>query len=180
MDPFLGEIRMVGFNFAPQGYATCDGQIMSIAQNNALFALLGTTLGGDGVTTFALPDLRGRVPVHQGQGPALTPRVMGETAGEENHTLILPELAVHTHPVTVSPGCSAEDGTTGNPVNNVPAVPAAGSTAVSAYASPAAGKMAPSTGTAGPAGGSQPHNNMQPFEVVNFIIALTGIFPSRS
>lgn len=176
MEPFLGEIKMVGFNFAPQGYATCDGQIMSIAQNSALFALLGTTFGGDGVTTFALPDLRGRVAIHQGQGPGLSPRVMGETAGEENHTLILGELAGHTHPVTVNPACSAEDGTTGSPVNNVPAVPAA----VSAYATAATGTMAPGTGTAGTAGGSQPHNNMQPFEVVNFIIALNGVFPSRN
>ncbi len=179
MEPFLGEIRMVGFNFAPQGYAACDGQILSIAQNSALFALLGTTFGGDGVTTFALPDLRGRVPIHQGQGLGLSPRVMGETAGEENHTLVVAELAAHSHPVSVNPACSAEDGTTGSPVNNVPAVPAAGATGVSAYASPATSTMAPSTGTAGPAGGSQPHNNMQPFEVVNFIIALNGVFPSR-
>jgi microcystin-dependent protein len=179
-EPFLGEIRMVGFNFAPRGYAFCNGQLLSISQNTALFSLLGTTYGGNGIQTFGLPNFQGRVPIHQGSGPGLTPRVMGETSGQENHTLIITELASHTHSVTVSPSCSADDGTTGSPVGNVPAVPAAGTTPVTAYTSPGSGSMASSSGTATPSGGSQPHNNMQPYLVVNFIIAMEGIFPSRN
>lgn len=171
---------MVGFNFAPRGWALCNGQIMSIAQNTALFSLLGTTYGGNGTTTFALPNFQGRVPIHQGQGPGLSQRVIGEISGQENHTLIITELAAHTHAVTVSPACSADDGTTGSPVGNVPAVPAAGATPVTAYTSPGTGTMASTSGTATPSGGSQPHNNMQPYLVVNFAIAITGIFPSRN
>jgi microcystin-dependent protein len=179
-EPFLGEIRMVGFNFAPRGWALCSGQLMSIAQNTALFALLGTTFGGDGQVTFGLPDMRGRVPIDQGHGSGLSDRVMGELSGEEDQTLIITELASHTHAVTVSPACSADDGTTGSPVGNVPAVPAAGTTPVTAYTSPGTGSMASGSGTATPTGGSQPHNNMQPYLVCNFVIALEGIFPSRN
>jgi microcystin-dependent protein len=179
-EPFVGEIRMVGFTFAPRGWAFCAGQLMSISQNEALFALLGTTYGGDGIVTFGLPDMRGRVPIHQGQGPGLTPRVLGEISGEENHTLIVTEIASHTHAVTVSPKCSADDGSTGSPVGNVPAVPAAGATPVTAYTSSGTETMASGSGTSTPTGGSQPHDNMQPFLVANFIIALEGIFPSRN
>jgi len=173
--PFIGEIKIVGFNFAPRGYALCNGQLISIAQNTALFSLLGTTYGGNGQTTYALPNLQSRVPVHQGQGPGLSSRVMGEQSGQENHTLLTTELPAHTHSVTVAPACSAEDATTANPVGSVPAVPSG-----SAYTSPATGTMANNTGTAGATGGSQPHNNMQPYLVVNFVIALQGIFPSRN
>ena len=179
MEPFLGEIKMVGFNFAPRGWATCDGQLLPIAQNSALFSLLGVQFGGNGTVTFALPDLRGRVPIHQGQGPGLSNRVIGEMGGEENHTLITNEMPAHAHVVSVSQGCSGEDAESGNPIGHVPATPAAGSTPVNAYAAVATGAMAPSTGTAAPAGGSAPHNTMQPFLTVLFIIALEGIFPSR-
>lgn len=175
MEPILGEIKMVGFNFAPVGWAICNGQLLPIAQNSALFSLLGTTYGGDGRTTFALPDLRGRVPINQGQGPGLSQRVIGEILGEENHTLTSTEMPAHTHPVTVNPACSAEDASNGSPVGQVPAT-----STTPAYTSPATGTMAPSSGTAGIAGGSQPHNNMQPSLTVNFIIALQGIYPSRS
>ncbi len=175
MDPFIGEIKMVGFNFPPRGWATCDGQLLPISQNTALFSLLGTQYGGDGQTTFALPDLRGRVATHQGQGPGLSSRTIGEVLGEENHTLITTEIPAHTHPVTVNPACSAEDASSGSPIGQVPATPAA-----PAYTSPATGAMAASSGTAGPTGGSQPHNNMQPTLTVNFIIALQGIFPARA
>lgn len=175
---------MAGFNFAPRGYAFCNGQLLSIAQNTALFSLLGTTYGGDGRVTFGLPDLRGRVPINQGTGPGLTPRSMGELSGEEIHTLISTEMPQHAHSVTgITIPCSTEDGETGSPNGTFPAVPGGAGGAVNAYATAAtAGKsMAPGgTGTAQIAGGSQPHNNMQPYLVVNFAIALEGIFPSRN
>jgi len=171
---------MVGFNFAPHGWALCNGQIMGIAQNTALFSLLGTTYGGNGTTTFALPNFQGRVPIHQGQGPGLSQRVIGEISGQENHTLVSGELASHKHDVTVNTACSAEDASSGSPVGNVPAVAAAGGTPVNAYTSPATGSMAASSGTTSFAGGALPHNNMQPYLVVNFAIAITGIFPSRN
>jgi microcystin-dependent protein len=174
-EPFIGEIKMFGGNFAPQGYAFCNGQLLSIAQNTALFSLLGTTYGGDGVSTFGLPDLRGRVPVSQGQGPGLSVYQLGQSGGEENHTLVIGELAAHAHTVTVSPGCSAEDPTTGAPTGAVPAA-----LPTNAYTSPATAAMAPASGTANPAGSSLPHNNLQPYLAINFIIALQGIYPSRN
>jgi len=184
MEPFLGEIKMVGFNFAPVGYATCDGQLIPISQNTALFSLLGTLYGGDGITTFALPDLRGRAPVHQGQGGGLSSRVQGEKAGEENHTLTPTEMPVHSHAVSLAGlPCSTEDGTTGSPEGAFPAVAAGPGGAVNAYrtaASPGKVTGAGGAGTAQPAGGSQPHNTMQPFLVVNCIIAVEGIYPSRN
>lgn len=170
-EPFIGEIRMFGGNFAPRGWALCDGQILSIAQNTALFSLLGTTYGGNGQTTFALPDLRGRVPVHPGQGPGLTNRTLGQTGGEEAHTLISTEMPVHNHIVNAK----SAGGSAATPANNVPA----GSTARDNQYAPAADTtMSPSM--VGSAGGSQPHNNMQPYQCVNFIIALEGIYPSRN
>lgn len=170
-EPFIGEIRMFGFNFAPSGWATCDGQLLSIAQNTALFSLLGTQFGGNGQTNFALPDLRGRVPLHQGQGPGLSPRTMGESSGSEAVTLLSSQLPAHTHPFT--PPCSTDDPNAGSPKNNFPA-----SVGTPIYATTANGNMG--AGTTGPAGGSQPHSNLQPFLTVNFCIALQGIFPSRS
>ncbi|QYG91873.1 phage tail protein [Iamia sp. SCSIO 61187] len=169
-EPFLGEIKMVGFNFAPRGYALCNGQLLSIAQNSALFALLGTTYGGNGQTTFALPNLQSRVPMHFGQGPGLSSRVMGEQAGTENVTLLSTQMPQHNHLVNASTG----DSSSKNPSGGV-----MGGTASPIYAtgSPNA-QMNPVT--IGFAGGNQPHENMPPFLVVNFIIALQGIFPSRN
>lgn len=180
-EPFLGEIKMAGFNFAPKGYAFCNGQILSIAQNSALFALLGTTYGGDGRVTFGLPNLSSRVPLHQGTGPGLSAKFMGEAAGTEVINLVQQQLPSHTHTVVVQPAASGEDADSGSPVGRVPAVPYAGGTAVNAYTATPSGAMAPSgTGSASPTGGNQPHNNVQPSLVVNFVIALAGIFPTRS
>jgi microcystin-dependent protein len=165
-EPFLGEIRMGGWNFAPRGWAFCNGQILSIAQNTALFSLLGTTYGGNGQTTFALPNLQGRVPMHWGSTPGLTPRSLGESSGEENHTLIITEMPAHNHART-----GADEATTKNPQD---AVPAFGSAA--AFNPNGNLNMDPT----GIAGGSQPHNNMQPYLAVTFVIAMEGIFPSRN
>ena len=162
---------MVGFNFAPQGWALCNGQILSIAQNQALFSLLGTTYGGDGVTTFALPDLRGRVPLHMGQGPGLTQRVLGERSGEELHTLTITEMPAHTHTLAADSSVATAD----KPDSMVPARNGAG---IPQYSATPTVAMSPST--VGASGGNQPHNTMQPYLCVNFVIALQGIYPSHS
>jgi len=172
-EPFIGQIIMAGFNFAPRGYATCDGQIQSISQNTALFSLLGTTFGGNGQTTFALPDLRGRVPIHMGQGPGLSSYVLGEVAGEENHTLINSEMPSHNHLFSTSNVAGA----LGTPNGNFLAASSSNQTAL--YR-PTADGSALSPQSIGLAGGSQPHNNLQPFLTINFCIALEGIFPSRN
>lgn len=164
-EPFIGEIRVFGFDYAPQGWALCNGQLLSISTNQALFSILGTTYGGDGRTTFALPDLRGRVPVHIGNGIAL-----GEMGGEESHTLSLNELPPHSHQVSGDSGA----GTSPDPGGNVWA-----SVATALQYAPGA-NVAMSGNAIGSQGGSQPHSNMQPFAVCNFCIALQGIFPSRS
>lgn len=175
-EPFLGQIIVVGFNFAPRGYATCDGQIMSIAQNTALFSLLGTTFGGDGQVTFGLPDLRGRVSIHQGQGPGLTPRTMGEVSGQESVTLLSTQMPQHSHLMSAS-----TTATTANPAGGVPAAPFvdASGDAVKAYAATSSGASL-SAAAVGTAGGNQPHANMQPYLTVNYSIALEGIYPSRN
>lgn len=177
-EPFLGEIRMVGWNFAANGWALCNGQLMSVSQNSALFALLGTTYGGDGVSTFALPNLQGRVPIHQGTGPGLSPYTMGQAAGNENVTLLVNQMPQHNHMVAVN----NQAGSVADPTNALLAQGNSGSgrdsVAVSNYTSAAAtGTLAPTSISA--AGGNQPHANIQPFLCVNFIIALQGIFPSR-
>lgn len=164
-EPFLGEIRMFGGNFAPVGWLFCAGQSLAISENDALFALLGTTFGGDGQTTFALPDLRGRIPVHQGGGI-----VAGQVGGTETVTLSQAQLPAHTHPVMAN----AAIGSIPNPANNVPAE----SSAVAMYQS-AAASAAMATGATSNAGGSQAHDNVQPYLCVNFIISLSGIFPSQ-
>jgi len=158
---------MFGFNFAPRGWARCDGQLLPIAQNTALFSLLGTTYGGDGRTTFALPDLRGRVPIHPGNGPGLSPYQQGQRGGTENVTLIAQQIPAHSH----SQPCSSDDPNAGSPVDNVPAA-----VANPIYATAANAAMA----ATGPVGGSQPHTNIQPYLAVYFCIALQGIFPSRN
>jgi microcystin-dependent protein len=179
-EPFLGQIQAFGFNFAPRGWATCDGQILPIAQNTALFSLLGTTYGGNGQTTFALPDLRGRVAVHQGQGPGLSPYVMGEVTGSESVTLTITSMPAHVHSVTVAVGAlSASQSPTADPAGNsliggsTNNIYGAGDPDVVMNA-----KMAKVTEQI--AGGSQPHNNLQPLLCINFCISLQGIFPSRN
>lgn len=162
-EPFLGQITLFPFGFAPQGWAFCNGQLLSISQNQALYSLLGTTYGGDGITTFALPDLRGRTPVHRGNGVML-----GQSAGEENHTLTMPEMPLHTH--TVSAGGTA---TSAAPANNV-----WGTATVNLYGASLNVSMNSAAITA--AGGSQAHPNMEPYLTLNFCIALTGIYPSRN
>ena len=176
-DPFLGEIRMFGGNFAPIGWALCNGQLLSIAQNSALFAILGTYFGGDGQTTFALPDLRSRVPIHQGQGQGLSPYTQGQQAGSEQVTLLPNQMPAHTHIVNAS-GATANSSTA---AGNFPATaaPARGqSNAAEIYGPSASATMSPTM--IAPAGGSQAHANIQPSLCVTFIIALQGVFPSRS
>lgn len=170
-EPFLGQIAFVAFNFAPQGWAECNGQLLSISQNSALFALLGTTYGGNGVTTFALPDMRGRTLVHAGQGPGLSPRPQGEMGGAERHTLIVPEMPAHTHQLRAS----SSEGDTHLPTDAVPA----NTKVLDKEYSTAAPNVSMNMQAAGIAGGSQPHNNMQPFVALKCIIALQGIFPQR-
>lgn len=176
-EQYLAEIRMFAGNFAPRGWAFCAGQILSIAQNQALFALLGTTYGGDGRTTFALPDLRGRVPLGTGAGAGLSNIVLGETVGEESHTLLAHEMPAHVHPAQATVRASSADGVNNSPQNSFLA--AASSAAI--YADDANATMNPAAAqvTVNPAGGNQPHNNMQPSLGMNFIIAMEGIFPSR-
>ena len=175
--PFVAEIRMFGFNFAPTGWAQCNGQLMPINQNQALFSLLGTMYGGDGKSTFGLPDLEGSAPIHFGQGPGLSDRVEGETAGEPFVTLIQSELPSHGHQL----GAGTATGTSANPAGNVWAAGRVGRQAVNLYA-PASGVNPPTMSPFALAidGGSLPHNNMPPFLVVNFCIALQGVFPPRS
>ncbi len=164
--PLLGEIAWVAFNFAPVNWALCDGSTLSIAQYTALYSLLGTTYGGDGVTTFKLPDLRGRTPLHAGTGYTL-----GQIGGEETHTLTTNELPQHSHVPSVDP----REATTASPTFN--SYLAKTSAGTSAYGSTANASLAPSA--IGSAGGSQPHENMKPFQTLNCIIATAGIFPSR-
>ena len=180
-EPFIGEIKIFGFNFAPRGYATCQGQILSIAQNTALFSLLGTTYGGNGQTTFALPDLQGRMPIGQGQGPGLPSYTMGEEAGTTNVTLLSTNMPIHNHaatginvriPVTsASEDSSATNNYIGNAVNDT----------FGPTASPTNSLGAPVvSGTTALAGGSQPFSILNPYLTINYSIALEGIFPSRN
>jgi microcystin-dependent protein len=169
-DAFIGEIRLFGGNFAPMNWAFCDGSVLPISENDALFALIGTTYGGDGQTTFALPDLRGRLPVHQGSGPGLSTYGLGQMAGSETVTLTSQQLPAHTH---AAQGQSAAGDQAG---------PGGGVWAASAqnqFSSNAPG-AAMSTAAIGATGGSQQHDNMAPYQVVSFIICLFGIFPSRN
>jgi microcystin-dependent protein len=169
-EPFLGQIMMVGFNFAPRSWAECDGQILPINQNQSLYSLLGTTYGGDGRTSFALPDMRGRVPLHYGQGPGLTDRTLGEKPGEERHVLNLAEMPSHSHQARFS---NAE-GETDSPVNAVPA-----QSGDNLYHS-ATNLVSARSGTITNTGAGQSHENMQPFLVIKFCIALQGLFPPRN
>jgi microcystin-dependent protein len=172
-DPFVAEIRIFGFNFAPRGWAFCNGQLLPLSQNTALFSLLGTTYGGDGKSTFALPDLQTRVPMHPGQGPGLSLYDLGETGGTAAVTLVPSEMPAHTHTMSVQ---TATLGATAAPAGNTLGRPASGKLYVTA-ANPALVTMSPSM--LAPAGGSQPHNNLQPYLTFNFCIALQGVFPPR-
>ena len=167
--PFLSEIRLFSFNFPPRGWALCNGQLLPINQNQALFALLGTNYGGDGEVNFALPDLRGRVPIHEGTGPGLTPRLLGARIGAESVTLTEGQMPQHAH----AQAAVASAATTTSPANTLPA-----QSATPIWRTGAATPL--STGVASsPTGGSQPHPNMMPFLAINFCIALQGIFPPQ-
>lgn len=209
MDPFIGEIQMVGFNFAPRGWVICDGRLLPIRQYTALFALLGTTYGGDGINTFAVPDLRARVPIGQGAGPGLTPYNMGQMGGAEFQTLTIGNLPAHTHTATVGGSATGkimatnDAGTTSDPLGGIFAKPMSGATPVKEYkpvpgpidltnsTQLAANHMASMTNSTvlvdptnirvnnGVTGGSMPINLMQPYVTVNYIMAVEGIFPAR-
>jgi microcystin-dependent protein len=175
----IGEIRMFAGNFAPRGWSFCDGRILSIAQNSALFSILGTTYGGNGTTNFALPDLRGRVPIHPGQGLGLSGHTLGEQSGVENVILLTSQMPAHNHLMTAQVKCVNEDGSTPSAVGAV----WANSTQGFGYdAATPDSNMSPNaiSVTAGIAGGNQPHSNMQPYLAINFIIATEGIYPSRN
>ncbi len=169
MEPYIGEIRLWGGNFAPLGWALCQGGMLPISENEALFNLIGTTYGGDGETTFALPDLQGRVPVHQGQGPGLGGYTLGETGGVEQVTLTAQQIPVHTHLMLAS----TAGGTSANPQANVLGSPPAVTLFLKENpALPMAATMV------APAGGSQPHDNLMPHLTINYILSLFGTFPS--
>lgn len=176
MDVFVGMIAAFGFNFPPRGWMLCNGQVIAITQNSALFSLLGTTYGGNGQTTFALPDLQGRVLIGMGNGPGLTPRTQGEVSGTENVTLISTQMPAHNHTMTASgdgptqaTAQGASLGSQGRTGGTMPTIYANGAT------TPV--NMASATTQAG---GNQPHNNMQPYLAINYCIAVEGIFPSRN
>jgi len=170
-DPFLGEVRMFAGTFAPVGWELCNGQLLSIAENDALYNLLGTTYGGDGVNTFGVPDLRGRSPVHQGQGQGLSNRVLGQLTGTETVTLTAAQIPAHYHPVHATNTA----GTASIPTNNVWGQ---GSTGEKQYTQNAP-NVSMSANCTTSTGGSQPHENMMPFLAVSFIIATQGIYPSQ-
>jgi microcystin-dependent protein len=172
MDPFVAEIRIFPFNFAPKGWAWCNGQLLPLSQNTALFSLLGTTYGGDGKSNFALPDLEGRAPMHPGQGPGLSLHDLGETGGSETVTLLESEIPGHNHAVNGSNGPAnlqtpAADRVLGRANGNI-------------YLDTPANFVALAPEALAPAGGDQPHNNMQPYLTMYFNIALQGVFPPRT
>ena len=174
-DPFVAEIRIFPFNFAPTGWAFCDGQLLPLSQNTALFSLLGTTYGGDGKSTFALPDLQGNAAMHPGQGPGLSLRDLGEVGGSEFVTLLVSEIPSHAHGVGRA---STAAGDSVLPQGCVWAQAGAGRGAAALYiAGPPTGKV--NQNSLLPAGGSLPHNNMQNYLTLNFCIALQGVFPAR-
>lgn len=173
-DPFVAEIRIFPFNFAPRGWAFCNGQLLPLSQNTALFSLLGTTYGGDGNSNFALPNLQGSAPMHPGQGPGLSLHDLGETGGSDTVTLLQSEMPAHNHnyqvrPTPAVPPQASPVGLTGARSNSRPYSPAAGGTNVQMNIT-----------AASPTGGDQPHNNLMPYLTFNFCIALQGVFPPRS
>jgi microcystin-dependent protein len=174
-DPFLAEIRMFAGNFPPNGWAFCDGQLMPISQNTALFSLLGTSYGGDGRSTFGLPDLRGSTPMQQGQGAGLSQRDLGEMAGTATVTLVQSEMPLHKHAV----GAVSGPGGVNDPTNATLAQATQGRATDRIYGAGTGPDTMLSSAAFSPQGGDQPHNNMQPYLTVTFIIALQGIFPQR-
>lgn len=169
---FIGQIQPFGFNFAPRNWAFCNGQIMSIAQNTALFSLLGTTYGGNGQTTFALPNLQSRFPLHFGQGPGLSSYALGQEAGTESETLNVTQLPAHVHPIQVNASA-------GTKLNTTPASNNLGGAQI--YTNAALDSVLdPGTATAGLAGGNQPFPTLPPYLAINWCICLFGIFPSRN
>ena len=173
-DVFVGQILLVPYNFAPRNYAFCQGQVLPIAQNTALFSLLGTTYGGNGQTTFALPDLRGRVPLGFGQGPGLSDRILGETAGQVTVQLQPGEIPAHQH--SIQDSAAPFPAVVGSPAGNSPGQPVAG-TNVYVGGTP---NVQMNAGALAQAGGNQGHNNLMPTLTLNWVIALSGIFPPRS
>jgi microcystin-dependent protein len=173
-DPFVAEIRIFPFNFAPTGWAFCDGQLLPLSQNTALFSLLGTTYGGNGKSNFALPDLQGRAPMHPGQGPGLSLHDLGETGGSETVTLLESEIPAHSHSLTASGAPGNSKTVAGGVLSRA--------TGGNVYLPP--GPSAPlvsmSPNALAPAGGDQPHNNLQPYLTLSFCIALQGVFPPRT
>lgn len=171
-EPFLAEVRIVGFNFAPRGWAFCDGQILPINQNQSLYSLLGTTYGGDGRTSFALPDLRGRTPIHVGRSDGGQEHPLGQKSGEETHTLAVNEIPQHQHTFRATNDASTAD----TPASSLVL---GGQAGLNFYAPFASGSPM-GAGSIANTGGSQAHDNMQPYLAVNFCIALQGLFPSRN
>jgi microcystin-dependent protein len=174
--PFVAEIRIFAGNFAPRGWAFCNGQVMPISQNTALFSLLGTTYGGDGKSTFALPNLQGMAPLQQGQGPGLSLRDLGETGGEQMVTLTDATMPSHRHTVNALDG----NGDQSNPANTIWGKAATGRQGVNIYTQNLSNNVGLNPLAFAAAGGSQPHNNMPPYLALSFIIALQGIYPPRS
>jgi len=173
-DPFVAEIRIFGFNFSPKGWAFCDGQLLPISQNTALFSLLGTTYGGDGKSTFALPDLQGSAPMQPGQGQGLSQRFLGEMSGVETITLLTSEMPFHNHTIATH---NLDAGGLQNPAPDVILAKSAQGSAYQSNTSANLVMMAPQALSI--AGGGLPHNNMQPYLTLNFCIAMQGVFPAR-
>ncbi|MCB9233164.1 MAG: tail fiber protein [Bacteroidia bacterium] len=186
MNPLMGTIQAFGFSFAPKGWLSCDGQLLAISSNTALFSLLGTTYGGNGTTTFGIPDLRGRLMLHQGQGPGLTNRVIGEMSGSETTTLTVASMPSHTHPfggsMTGTPLVNKSAGAQDSPVGAVPAVASNDNYTDSSNFPGLPNSVTVDTSqlVVSNNGAGTPYNNMEPFLVINWCIAQYGIFPSRS
>ncbi len=175
MDPFVAEIRIFPFNFAPKGWAFCDGQILPLSQNTALFSLLGTTYGGDGKSNFALPDMQGNVPMHPGQGPGLSLHDLGETGGSDTVSLLESEIPSHSHTMMSLPAPANRTAPISNSIARVQ-----GTSGPYVPGSPVPAPANMSDNAVAPAGGDQPHNNMQPYLTLNFCIALQGVYPPRT
>lgn len=170
-DPYVGEIRMFGGNFAPAGWAFCDGQILPISENETLFQLIGTTYGGDGESTFALPNLQSRVPIHMGQGGGLSNRIIGEAGGAESVTLTTQQIPIHGHAAIGAAVTADQTSLSGAlPANSVTLTPYLNTAPDAPFGA----------GAIGPSGGSQPHTNLQPYLCINFIISLFGLFPTQT
>lgn len=172
MDPFVAEIRIFPFNFPPKGWAFCNGQILPLSQNTALFSLLGTVYGGDGKSTFGLPNMQGSAPMHPGQGPGLSLHDLGEIGGSQTVTLIQSEMPSHPHSLMAAVTSSTKSLPTGNSLTRI-------SSGATPYKAPGSAQATMAAVAIAPAGGDQPHNNMQPYLTLNFCIALQGVFPQR-